>query len=70
MVRDGEPWFLIEVKGGDAPMSPALRRFQDQIGAPFAFRLTVDGDFVPADAFDRPGPPLIAPARTVLSQLL
>jgi len=70
VVRDGEPWFLVEVKRGDAPLSPALRRFQDQLGAPFAFQLTLGGDYVPADAFDRAGPPLIAPARTVLSQLL
>ncbi len=70
VVRDGEPWFLIEVKHGDAPLSPALRRFQDQLGAPFAFQLTLDGDYVPADPFDHAGPPLIAPARTVLSQLL
>lgn len=70
VVRDGEPWFLIEVKGGDALLSPALRRFQDQLGAPFAFQLTLGSDYVPADAFDRAGPPLIAPARTVLSQLL
>ena len=40
VVRDGElPWFLVEVKSGEAPLSPSLKYFQDQIGAPFAFQV-------------------------------
>ena len=70
VVRDGEPWFLVEVKHGDASLSPALRRFQDQLGAPFAFQVALGGAYVAADGFDRPGPPLTVPGRTLLSQLL
>ena len=70
VVRGGEPWFLVEVKHGDASLSPALRRFQDQLGAPFAFQVALGGEYVAADGFDRPGPPQTVPGRTLLSQLL
>ena len=70
VVRDGEPWFLAEVKHRDGPPSPSLRRYQDQVGAPFAFQVTMDADYVDEDCFARPGGPLIVPARTFLSQLL
>ena len=69
-MRDGEPWFLVEVKRGDAALSPSLRHFQDQLGAPFAFQVTLDAEYVDRDPFARPGRPLIVPARTFLSQLL
>ena len=70
VVRDGEPWFLVEAKHADAPLSPALAHFQGQLGAPFAFQATVAADHVDADCFASPGPPLAVPARTLLSQLL
>ena len=70
VVRDGEPWFLVEVKRGDAALSPPLRHFQDQLGAPFAFQVVLDAEYVDRDCFARPGRPLIVPARTFLSQLL
>ena len=70
VVRDGEPWFLAEVKHRDESSSPSLRRYQDQVGAPFAFQVTMDADYVDADCFARPGGPLVVPARTFLSQLL
>lgn len=54
VVRDGAPWFLVEVKHEDAALSPALRYFQRQLGAPFAFQATVAADYVDADCFDRP----------------
>ena len=70
VVRDGEPWFLAEVKPRDGPPSPSLRRYQDQVGAPSAFQVTMDADYVDEDCFARSGGPLIVPARTFLSQLL
>ena len=70
VVRDGDPWFLVEVKSGEAPLSPSLKYFQDQIGAPFAFQVELDGTYVDRDPFAHPGRPLIVPARTFLSQLL
>ena len=70
VARDGKPWFLAEVKYSDESLSPSLIRYQDQLGAPFAFQVTLDADYVDRDCFARPGRPVIVPARTFLSQLL
>ena len=70
VTRDGAPWFLVEVKQRNESMSPSLKRYEDQVGAPFAFQTTMDAEYVEEDCFVRPGPPLIVPARTLLSQLL
>ena len=70
VVRDGKPWFLVEVKLKEDVPGPALRHFQERIGAPFAFQVVVEADYVDADCFARPRGPLVVPARTFLSQLL
>ena len=70
VARNGTPWFLAEVKHGDETLSPSLQRYQDQIGAPFAFQVTFDAGYVDRDCFAEPGPPLVVPARTFLSQML
>jgi hypothetical protein len=70
VVRDGKPWFLVEVKQHDESISPALRYFQQQLAAPFAFQVVLDADYVDADCFARAGTPIVIPARTFLSQLL
>ena len=70
VVRDGKPWFLAEVKHRDNSLSPALKRFQEQLRTPFAFQVVLEADYVDADCFAQPGGPLIVPARTLLSQLL
>ncbi len=68
VVRDGKPWLLVEVKKSESRLSPALRHFQDQIGAPHALQVVLDLDYVGADCFAR-HEPLVVPARTFLSQL-
>ncbi len=70
VIRDGKPWFLAEVKHGEASLSDSLRHFQGQTKAPFAFQVVVNADYVHADCFARPGEPLVVPAKTLLSQLL
>ena len=70
VARDGRPWFLVEAKHGDESMSPSLKRFQERLGAPFAFQVTLDAGYVDRDCFAEPRPPLNVPARTFLSQLL
>jgi len=70
VARDGKPWFLVEVKHGDRTVAGALRYFQEQTRAPFAFQVVLDADYVDADCFTRPSEPLLVPARTFLSQLL
>lgn len=68
VIRDGVPWFLVEVKLGDTSLSPHLSHFQAQIGAPHAFQVVVDLDPVHADPFQC-HEPCVVPAQTLLSQL-
>jgi hypothetical protein len=70
IVRDRKPWVLVEVKRNDERISPALATFQGQTGAPYAFQVVLEADFVEADCFAKPRRPLVVPARTFLSQLL
>ena len=70
VIRDGRPWFLVEVKQSDTQLQAALGHFQRQLGAPQAFQVVIDADYVAADCFARAGEPLVVPARTFLSQLL
>ena len=69
VVRDGKPWFLVEVKQDSNEISPELRYFQEKTGAPMAFQVEVDADYIDADCFAQPRYPVIVPARTFLSQL-
>ncbi|GMQ84164.1 MAG: ATP-binding protein [Gammaproteobacteria bacterium] len=70
VAREGQPWFLVEVKQRDGSISPALKYFQQQLAAPFAFQVVLDANYIDADCFARPGAPIVVPARTFLSQLL
>jgi uncharacterized protein len=70
VARNRKPWFLVEVKKADDRISPVLAGFQEQTGAPYAFQVVVDADYVDADCFERRGRPVVVPARTFLSQLL
>ena len=70
VVRDGNPWFLAEVKHRNESISNNLGDFQAQLNAPFAFHVVVDADYVDADCFALPRDPVVVPAKTFLSQLL
>jgi predicted AAA+ superfamily ATPase len=70
VVRDGAPWFLVEVKYGRSPIGPGLAYYQRQTGAPFAFQVELEPEYVEADCFAKPRGPLAVPARTFLSQLV
>lgn len=70
VVRDGAPWFLVEVKqSGRASLSPHLHRFKEQTGARHAFQVAMDAPYVDRDCFAETEP-VIVPARTFLSQLV
>ncbi len=69
VVRDGQPWFLVEVKVGDTTLSPHLQHFQHQTGAAHAFQVVQELPYVDADSFSRSAP-VVVPARTFLSQLI
>lgn len=68
VVRDGEPWFLVEAKHGRRGLSPHLAYFQKQTGAKHAFQVSLDADYVDADCFSHEDP-IVVPARTFFSQL-
>ena len=68
VVRDDQPWFLVEVKQAERSLSPALEYYQRQTGASHAFQAVVEMPFVAADCFDQ-SKPIVVPARTLLSQL-
>jgi len=68
VIREGKPWFLVEVKHRDETLSPSLAYFQEQVGAPHAVQVVIDIPYVAADCFERTNP-CVVPARTLLSQL-
>jgi len=70
VVRDRKPWFLVEVKYRDEALAKSLAYFQDALRAPHAFQVVVDSEYVDADCFAVPRPPVVVPAKTLLSQLL
>jgi len=70
VIRDGKPWFLVEVKYREETMGGGLKYYQDQVKAPFAFQVVVEADYVDADCFAEPRSPMVVPAKTLLSQLI
>lgn len=69
VVRNQQPWFLVEVKLAETSLSPALRYFQAQTKAPHAFQVVLNLPYEPADCF-AVRHPVVVPAMTFLSQLL
>ena len=70
VLRDQKPWIPVEAKKSDDNLSPSLSHYQQQTGAPYAFQVIKDYDFVDADCLAQSGHPMIIPSRTYLSQLL
>lgn len=69
VVRDGNPWILVETKHSHTRLSPHLAYFQKQTGAPHAFQVSMHADYVDANCFAHHAP-VIVPAKTFFSQLL
>ena len=69
VVRDRQPWFLVEVKLTGASLSSSLAHFQAQTKAPHAFQVVLNLPYEPADCF-AVRQPVVVPAKTFLSQLL
>ncbi|MCY3884343.1 MAG: AAA family ATPase [Gammaproteobacteria bacterium] len=70
VVRDGQPWFLVEVKSGSpCSLSPQLGYFQKQVGADHAFQVSFEASFESRNCFDYRSP-IQVPAKTFLSQLV
>ncbi len=69
IIKDRQPWFLVEVKYSDKKLVPGLGYFQAQLQAPHAFQAVLDMDYVEADCFHEHRP-MVVPAHTLLSQLI
>jgi predicted AAA+ superfamily ATPase len=69
IVRDGEPWVLIEIKSTRETLSPHLFHFQKQTGAKHAFQAVMDLPHEAINCFAHAGPAVV-PLRTLLSQLV
>jgi uncharacterized protein len=70
VVRDRKPWLLVEAKHAEERLSPHLERYQRTLGAPHAIQVVITAPYVDADCFTPGRGPVVAPARTFLSQLL
>ena len=68
IVRDGEPWFLVEAKTSDTLPTASLRYFQTATHAPHAFQVVRDLPYSEHDPFTR-NDPIAVSAQTLLSML-
>lgn len=66
--KEGKPWFLVEAKTSSQALSPALKYYQEKTGAPFAFQVTKNMDYIDYDCFSKEGC-FVVPALTFLSQI-
>jgi hypothetical protein len=64
-----QPWFLVEVKAGDARLAPELPFFAKALEVRHAFQAVLELPFDGRDCFALEEPAVV-PARTLLSQLL
>jgi hypothetical protein len=69
MNRNHEPWMLVEAKQGERKLSENLIRFAEKLKVRHAFQVVKDLPYEDVDLF-KCDHPVIAPARTLLSQLL
>jgi predicted AAA+ superfamily ATPase len=69
VLKNGQPWFLVEVKYRDEKLSPNLAYFRKATGAKHAFQVVIEADFIDTHCF-RYKRPVAVPARTLLSQLV
>ncbi|MGA2974751.1 MAG: DUF4143 domain-containing protein [Spirochaetia bacterium] len=69
IVRDGKPWFLVEVKSSDTSLSKAFSYYHEQLGVPHAFPAVLFLDQVRKNCFSV-GKPVVVPLLNLLSQLV
>jgi predicted AAA+ superfamily ATPase len=66
--KDGEPWFLVEVKTSETKLSPTLATMQRATGAKHALQVVFGLPFEAVDCFQF-SRPMVVPAPIFLSQL-
>lgn len=68
VVRDEEPWFMVEVKTSATKPTASLEYFHRTLNCAHAFQVVTDLDYVQGDCFSTQSPTVV-PAITFLSQL-
>ena len=68
VVKDDQPWLLVECKTGDKNLSPSLAYLQKATGAPLALQVSMDAPYRDEDCFSAVEPACVS-GRTFLSQL-
>lgn len=69
VAKNNKPWFLVEAKLSQGPISSSLALFQKQTGAKHAFHVVLNAKYEEIDCFAI-NQPVIVPAITFLSQLV
>lgn len=69
ITRENIPWILVEAKTSEQKITPALHYYKEMTGAPFAFQVTKNMEYVDYDCFSKEGT-FIVPSSTFLSQLV
>lgn len=69
VVKDSQPWFIVEVKSKDSGVSKALYHFQEQTKAKHAFQVVFDKEYIDKNCFSYTRP-VVVPVSTFLSQLI
>jgi len=68
--KDGEPWFIVEVKSSmNPPLSNSLGIFAKQLKVDHIFQVAIDAEYINKNVFELKRP-VIVPAKTFLSQLV
>lgn len=69
VVKDHEPWFLVEAKAGEEKLSESLVYHSRQLGIKKAFQVVQKFPYQAVDCFEY-DEPIVVPALTFLSQLV
>lgn len=69
VIKNGNPWFIVEVKSKTRGCSPSLFHYQQELNTPHAFQLSFEAPFVDRNCFEEKGP-IVVPAKTFLAQLV
>lgn len=69
VAKNGNPWFLVEVKKSSSPLSPSLEYFHDLAKTKHAFQVVINAEYQEVDCFSY-NRPVEVPAKTFLSQLV
>lgn len=69
VVKDQEPWLMVDVGFKNKSLSQNLLRFQEQLKVPYVFQVVSDLPYVDKDCFSV-NKPVIVPLMTFLSQLI